>query len=301
MDHLLTLRAFCRVASSGSFTQAARELSLAQSAVSRGIASLEERLGLQLFERSTRRVALTIEGRAFLGQVEEHVRGLEDAELRASSGFADIAGRVRIAAPAALGRALLLPELTKMMQDSPGLKVDITFTDRRIDLAKAGIDFAVRVGAGTEPAFVERRIAPSPQWFVVAPHTFAGRSTPKSIEDLQGAPVAVSGGARELERLGVDVRFTADDLEATLAATLAGVGLSLLPRWLVAPSVRRGELLRLLPQVEVPSPPVVVVHPRRLRRLTRQVLERVAPRLGAQLEAGAGATVDGPLPQAHTP
>lgn len=275
MDHLLALRMFSRVAACGNFSRAARELSVAQSAVSRGIAGLESRLGIVLFERTTRRVALTLEGRAFFEQVDEHVRALEDAELRAISGFGDLAGRVKLSAPGALGRQLLLPELVSMMEESPGLVVDATFTDRRLDLTRDAIDFSIRVGSRSEPSYVEREIVESPQWLVASAAMMSGRTLPNSLEDLAGAAFVVSGRTRELARLRPKVRFSADDLDGALTAVKGGLGVAVLPRWLVARSVQHGTLLRLLPNVPIPSPPIVVVYPRRLRRVARQVMERL--------------------------
>lgn len=283
MDQLVELKVFCRVAACGSFSQAGRELSLAQSAVSRGVAALEERLRVRLFERTTRRVALTIEGRAYLDLVAEHVRALEDAELRASSGFGDLAGRVRVAAPGALGRVLLMPEIVRLMQEWPGLSVEVAFTDRRVDLAKGEFDLAFRVGAGTEPSFVEREVGRSPQWIVGAPALFA-RGAPSTLEDLRGLPAVLSGRAIDLAKLGLELRFAADDLDAALAAAIAGLGVSVLPRWIVAPHVARGALTRVLPKSPLPSPPVVVVYPRRLRKVSRQLLERVEAHVATSLD-----------------
>lgn len=284
MDQLLALQVFCRVAECGSFSQAGKELSLAQSAVSRGIARLEDKLGLRLFERSTRRVALTMEGRAYLEQVHEHVRGLEDANLRAASGFSDLAGRVKVAAPGALGRLLLLPEIVRMMKQFHGLVVDVSLADVRIDLAKGAFDFAIRVGHGGEPSFVERELGRSPQWIVAAPSLFAERAVPTSLTDLRGFPAVLSGRALDIAKLGLDVRFVADDLDATLSAALAGLGVSVLPRWLVSEHVSAGRLIRLSAKAPLPSPPVVAVYPRRLRRVSRQLLDRLEHHLANVLE-----------------
>jgi DNA-binding transcriptional LysR family regulator len=283
MDRLTALRVFCRVAACGSFSQAARELALAQSAASRAVAGLEAKLGLQLFERSTRRVALTIEGRAYRDQIEEHVRALDDADLRARSGFGDLAGRVKLSAPGALGKTLLQPELNRLLLEYPGLAVEAAFTDKKVDLVQGEFDLAFRVGGGSEPSFVEKPIGTSPQWLVASPKLFASSLPPASTDELLGLPAVLSGRAEAFARFGVRVRLVADDLDATLAAALAGVGLSVLPRWLVAHHVDEGRLIRVLAKVPLPGPPIVVVHPRRLRRVSRQVLERLARHLQREL------------------
>jgi DNA-binding transcriptional LysR family regulator len=283
MDGLLTLRVFCRVAACGSFSQAARELSLAQSAVSRGVAGLESRLGRKLFERTTRRVSLTLEGRAYFEQVEEHVRALEDAELRAVSGFDDLAGHIKLSAPGALGRRILLPEIMRVMQESPGLVVEATFTDRKLDLVSDAIDFAIRVGRRSDPSYVERELVESPQWLVASAAMLAGKRVPSSLTELAGQKFVASGSTRALSKLEPALRLTTDDLEGAFAAVRAGLGYGVLPRWLVAREVATGTLLHVLPDLTLASPPIVVVYPRRLRKAARRLLERLERHLLEQV------------------
>jgi DNA-binding transcriptional LysR family regulator len=286
MDDLLSLRVFCKVAARGSFSAAARELGMTQSAASRGVRELEERLGLRLLERSTRRVALTPEGRRYKEQIEEPLRALDDADLRARAGFGELAGEIKLSAPAALGRELLLPEIFRLLKEAPGLQVETSFTDRRIDLVSGEYDFAFRVGRATERSWVERSVGSSEQWLVAAPELFSAGRLPESLADLSGFPGVIHGGRERFEALAVDVRLVTDDLEGALAAVLSGVGISALPRWLVSRDVGRGALLRLLPQAEIGSVAVVALHRRRLRKVARHVLDTLTHRL-AELLQGA--------------
>jgi DNA-binding transcriptional LysR family regulator len=283
MDSLLALRVFCRVAACGSFTKAARELSLSQPAVSRGVADLEARLGRKLFERSTRRVSLTLEGRAYFEHVQDHVRALADAELRAISGFEDLAGHIKLSAPGALGRRILLPEIVRVMQESPGLVVDATFTDRKLDLVSDAIDFAIRVGQRSDPSYIERELVESTQWLVASAAMLSGKRMPSSPEELAGQMFVTSGSVRAMARLSPVLRFRTDDLEGAFAAVRAGLGFGVLPRWLVARSVQEGTLLRVLPNLPLPSPSIVVVYPRRLRKAARKLLERLEHHLIAEV------------------
>ena len=161
MDRLLSLRLFCRVAAVENFSAAAREFGLTQSAVSRGVAALEEDLGLKLLERSTRRVALTPEGRRYKDRIEDHLRALLDADESAKSAFSDLAGQVRLSAPAALGRAVLLPEILRLLGDAPALLIETSLTDRKLDLIGGEYDFAIRVRAGGPSDWVQRTVARS--------------------------------------------------------------------------------------------------------------------------------------------
>ncbi len=283
MDRLLSLRLFCRVAAVESFSAAARDFGLTQSAASRGVAALEEELGLKLLERSTRRVALTPEGRRYRDRIEDHLRALLDAEESAKSAFSDLAGQVRLSAPAALGRAVLLPEVLRLLSDAPALLIETSLTDRKLDLIGGEYDFAIRVRTRGPSAWVERTVGHSEQWLVMAPRLLGGRRLPESLAELAGLPAVVAGPPEGFSQLGLDLRLVTDDLEAALGAAQTGAGVSALPRWLVRPYVERGELLRLLPAFDVGHAPVVVTHPRRLRRVARLVLESLVNRLDAVL------------------
>lgn len=279
MDRLLSLRLFCRVAALGSFSAAARDFGLTQSAVSRGVAFLEEDLGLKLLERSTRRVVLTPEGRRYKDRIEDHLRALQEAEEGARSSFSDLAGHVRLSAPAALGRAVLLPEILKLLSEAPTLNIEVSLTDRRLDLIGGEYDFALRVRAGGPSSWVERTVGQSEPWIVAAPRLFGGRGMPESLAALAGLPAVIAGPPERFSQLGLDVRLMTDDLEGALFAVQSGAGLSALPRWLVRPYVERGELLRLVPNLQVGHAPVFVTHPRRLRRVARHVLDTLVHRL----------------------
>jgi DNA-binding transcriptional LysR family regulator len=279
MDDLLSLKVFCRVAARGSFSAAARELGMTQSAASRGVLELEQRLGLRLLERSTRRVALTPEGRRYKEQIEEPLRALDDAELRARASFAELAGVVRLSAPAALGRELLLPEILRLLNEAPGLAVEASFTDRRIDLVSGEYDFAFRVGRGSERSWVERSLGTSEQWLVAAPQLFSDGRLPESLSEVRGLPAVIAGARERFEPFGFEIRFVTDDIDGALFAVESGAGLSALPRWLVARAVERGALMRLLPHAEIGRVPIVAIHRRRLRKVARHVLDALSHRL----------------------
>lgn len=283
MDRLLSLRLFCRVATLESFSAAARDFGLTQSAVSRGVAALEAELGLKLLERSTRRVSLTPEGRRYKERIEGHLRALQEAEESAKSAFSELAGHVRLSAPAALGRGVLLPEVLRLLAEAPGLVIDASLTDRRVDLLGGEYDFAIRVRGGGPSAWVERTVGQSEQWIVATPHLCESRRLPQSLSELEGLPAVVAGPPGRFSQLGLDVRLVTDDLEGALYAARGGAGISALPRWLVRPHVERGELLRLVPAVSVGHAPVVVTHPRRPRRIVRHVLDALVRRLADAL------------------
>lgn len=278
MDRLLAHTLFCRVVELGSFTAAAREARLPQPTVSRQIAALEESLCTRLLERTTRRVVPTIEGRAYYAQIEDAIRTLTQAELRARGGFADLAGRVKLAVPGALGRRIVVPRIVTLLLEAPSLTIDVSVADQPVDFVGGGFDFAIRVGAQRDSAYVAREVARSTQWLVASPGYLAARGTPSSFEELRGHSIAFRGpvppGLREYDLVE---RLTTDEIETAFVAVLGGIGVSVLPRWLVAAEVRAGRLERLLPDHDLGAVPVVATYPsaKRLRKTARQVLERL--------------------------
>ena len=279
MDRLLANQLFCRVVELGSFSAAAREARLPQPSVSRLVAALEGALGRRLLERTTRRVAATLEGRAYYAHVAEAVRTMQHAETVARSGFADLAGHVRVAVPGALGRRLLVPELVDAMLESPELRVDISASDQPLDLIGGNFDFAVRVALKPSLGYVVREMASSPQWWVGSPRYLAMRGTPSTPLELVGHHLVLRGQPpRELQQLKLHTRMLTDEIETAYVAALAGIGLSILPRWLVMQDVKEGRLTRLLPESGLPSMPVVATYPsaKRLRKPARHVLSRLS-------------------------
>jgi DNA-binding transcriptional LysR family regulator len=286
MDRLLANQLFCRVLELGSFSAAAREVRLPQPTVSRLIAALEEALETRLLERTTRRVAPTLEGRAYYAHVEEAVRTLQHAEAAARSGFAEVAGHVKIAVPGALGRKLLLPRLVALLLESPELRIDISASDQPVDFVAGGFDFAIRVGVQKNSSFVARELAVSTQWLVGSPRYLAMRGTPSSSAELRGHHLVLRGEPQpQLRTLALVTRMSTDEIETAYVATLAGVGLSILPRWLVSTDVQAGRLTRVLPDVALGGAPIIATYPsaKRLRKVSRQLLERLSSAIALAL------------------
>ncbi len=288
MDRLRAHKLFCRVLELGSFSSAAREARLAQPSVSRAVAELERSLGVRLLERTTRRVAPTLEGRAYYAQIEEAVRAFDNAEAAAKSGFAELAGHVRIAVPGALGRKLLLPRVAALLIESPELRVDVSVSDQPIDFLAGGFDFAIRVGASAPDSFVARELGRSAQWFVASPRYLAIHGTPVSMDELGSHHFVLRGAVpKPLARYDVTLRSSTDEIETAHVCACAGVGIAILPRWLVARDAADGRLSRLLPDVDLGAPPIIATYPaaRRLRKSARRVLERLEVTLQRALES----------------
>jgi DNA-binding transcriptional LysR family regulator len=286
MDQLVANKLFCRVVELGSFSAAAREARVPQPSASRMIAALERDLTVRLLERTTRRVVPTLEGRAYYVQVVDAVRTLEHAQVSARNGFSELAGEVKVAVPGALGRKLLLPRISALLLEAPELRIDVSASDSDVDFFTGGFDFAIRVGAPKDKNFVARELAQSEQWLVGSPIYLSMCGVPRAAADLRGHHLVMRGvPPAALLQLGVNVRMLTDEIESAQLCAIAGIGLSLLPRWLVLRDVNEGRLVRLsvgLPAVRVP---IFATYPagRRLRKAARRILERLTVALQQEL------------------
>jgi DNA-binding transcriptional LysR family regulator len=297
MDSLRVLNVFMRVAETGSFSAVARELRTTQPSVSRAVAQLEKSLGARLLTRTTRNVALTDVGRALYERAGPPVRELGDLAAELQAGSTAPRGTVKLAAPASLGRHLVLPVVTAFVNEFPQVKVDLSLTDRSVDLVEEGVDLAVRVGAASSSAQVVRVLGTSVQRLVATPRYLKGRppiATPKDLERHQH--LARRSGGRVLLSLGPielpaeSVRLSADDVDTVHDAALAHAGVAILPAWLVDEDVRRKRLVRLLPRLAMPGVPVSVVLPagRQVPLRVRALIDRLVASIGRRLAEGKG-------------
>ncbi|MCA9612568.1 MAG: LysR family transcriptional regulator [Myxococcales bacterium] len=304
-DRLRQLVAFRRVVDHGSFSGAARASGVGQPAVSKQVHALETRLGIRLLQRSTTRVTLTVEGLAFyerLGPLLDQLDDLED-EVRSSAG--GMRGRIVLHAPVNLGSLALTPLLLSFREAHPEVEVDARYEDRHADMVRERIDVAFRIGPFDDAGVVARRIAILPRLWVVSPTYLATHGAPKTPEELQARNLVFYANLRpgdrvELRRRANDDerrregrftialrgRFVANHTYAVRDATLASAGVGLLPTWVIADELARGELLPVLTDWTVPASPLHVVHPsagpktRRVRALVDHVVPKLVRREG---------------------
>lgn len=161
MDRFQEMAAFIAVVEAGGFSAAARRTGEAQSSISKAVGALEKRLGVMLFNRSTRSVTLTDDGQSYYQRTKPLIDEMDAADRDLSSCTANVAGSVRIAAAATFGRLHVLPLIPDLLAQYPGLKVDLVLSDSVRDMVDDRIDLAIRVGAVGEPDAVVRRVATS--------------------------------------------------------------------------------------------------------------------------------------------
>lgn len=280
MDTSSDLRVFVRVMDRGSFSSAASELGLTPSAVSKLVSRLEDRLGARLLARSTRRLVLTPEGEAFLARARRIVADIEEAEAEVARVRGAPRGTLRINCGTAFGLHQLAPALADFLARYPEIDVDLSITDRLVDLVEEQADIAMRSGRLPSGPFVQRKVADLQRVICAAPSYLARRGTPRTAADLKNHDcivVATPGLARWpfSTPSGVDIvevrpRVISDDAEAALRAALAGAGIVRMADVIVGGPLRRGELVALLTDTHHVEPfPLAAVYPAGRNRLPR--------------------------------
>ncbi|OAD12997.1 LysR family transcriptional regulator [Achromobacter insolitus] len=284
-ERLKGIEAFVCVADAGSFTAAADRLSLTASAVGKSVARLEARLRTRLFERSTRRLALTDAGRAYYRTCVRVLAELQDAEAVLAAERQEPAGRLRVDLPATFGRRVALPLLLQFAQRHPQLRPQVSFTDRFVDLADEGIDVAVRIGGPQRwaPGLGHRYLGSERVVFCASPQYLARRGVPQTADDLMrhdavaygrpdGEPASwrIVQGAGPVSLRPIEGVMVLDSAEAQVDAVVAGLGIAQLATWLAADALRDGRVVEVLPQLATEGLPLYLLWP-----LSKQLLPKV--------------------------
>ena len=277
MADLSLLTSFVRAAEHGSFSAAARSLGLSAAAVSKNVARLESLVGVRLFHRSTRRLALTGSGERFLAQVQDPLASL-DAALAGLRDDDDVAaGTLKVSMGQALGRNFLVPLLGEFLARHPGVVPDWHFDNRRIDLVGEGFDAAVGGGFALTPGVVARELAPVHIVAVASPGYLAGRALPQQPDDFatldgimrRSSPTGRLRPWTLRARRGVDQpvpcrpRLIFSDPEAIALAARQGLGVALVPMPFAFAHIASGELVRLLPGWYSDAGPLSIYYPSR--------------------------------------
>ncbi len=250
-----------KVVEEGGFTAAARALELPKSSVSRSVALLEKELGVLLLRRSTRKVELTEAGRLFYDAASRSLAGLEDARAAVSDLQGSLRGTVRITAPPDAAVWILGPLVARFVHQNPCVHVELLPTGRVVDLAAEGVDFGFRASQITDTNLVARRLTPLPSGLFASSRYLQQHAAPSSVAELASHDCVIFRGdhGRIQWRLTgpsgdevVEVRgpISCDDFSFVHQATVCGLGIGLMPRFLAAPAVARGELVPLLPSYQ---------------------------------------------------
>lgn len=291
MDRLDQLAVFVRVAELGSFSAAAEQLGLPRSTVSAAVQRLEARLGTRLIQRTTRSVRTTADGAGYLEWARGLLADIEEGESQFRGDAPELRGRLRVDMPPRLAGALVVPALPAFLARHPRLDLELSSTDRPVDLLREGIDCAIRVGGPLDPALVARPLGRLAQGSYASPGYLARHGEPRTPDALAGHLVVdyLSPGSGRVDpwevvedgvarRLALRARIAANSADSYIAAGIAGLGMVQLPVFDARRHVASGELVEVLRGFR---PPPVAVH------LLHPALPRPAARLRAFAEWAA--------------
>lgn len=266
---------FVRIAESGAFSKAADAMRVPRATASKLIQDLEAHLGVQLFQRTTRRVNMTPEGAQYLERASKLLAELQDMDESVAGTKARPQGRLRVEVGSLLANLLLIPALREFQARYPLLQLDLGINDRNLDLVGEGVDCAIRGGAMPDTSMVARRLADLELVTCAAPAYVERRGMPKHPRELASGHTLVgyfsslTGKRMQLrfergdEKLSIPVvgGVAMNESTAHVNALVAGVGIGQTFRFVVASHVERGTLLQLLPQWRLPSMRVSLVYP----------------------------------------
>lgn len=267
------MHVFSRVIERGSFSAAAEELGITASGVSRVVSRLEDRLGVRLLHRTTRRLSLTFEGETYYQRAKEILAAIDDAELEVSLGGNTPQGRLRVSSVVPFAHHCIAEALPEFTARYPKIAVEIMATDRIIDLLADGVDVAIRSGQINDLSLVARKIGDVERGIYVSPAYLARRGVPNSPEQLTEHdcirltstpsghrwPFFVDGQLKVIE---IESRLSADNAIVALQIALAGGGMVRTSNLTIGAAVRDGRLVQVLTDCHVAEPtPLSVVYP----------------------------------------
>jgi len=268
MDMLSGIRMFIDVARLGSFSATARHLGIAPSSVTRQLDGLERGLGVRLFNRTTRNLALTQAGRVYHDHATRIVAQVDEANRAVGELEAAPRGVLRVTAPLSFGRLHIAPALSEFLDRFPELQVDLSLTDQFADLVANGIDVAIRIANLKDSSLVARKLMPMRRVVCASPRYLDRRGKPEKPQDLAwhncllfkfsslnerwepSANVWKFDGPDGAEQVQVNGSVLSDDADALVAAAVEGMGLVLMPNWLVTKEIGLETLMPILKDYE---------------------------------------------------
>jgi DNA-binding transcriptional LysR family regulator len=258
-----------RIVDHGGISAAGRALGVPKSSLSRRLARLERRLGTQLLRRNTRSLSLTDAGARFVVRCRPIVAEAEAAQRELLSDTGRPSGLLRVTASVGFGQVVLLPLLLDFLDRHPAVRLDLHLGDERVALIRDGFDLAVRMGELDDAELVQRRLATIPRRLVASPIYLARMGTPKSLEELaRHEAVLLDPRANQWvftvegrdQAVAMRGRVAVRNLLGIREATLRGMGLALLPEFLVGADLASGRLAEVLPAYEPTAVPATAIH-----------------------------------------
>ena len=282
MNQFIEIDTFVRIARTGSISAAARQLNIAKSAASKRLSDLEERLGVQLFLRTTRRLTLTDAGQRFLMRAIRLLDDLAEAESEASAGQTQLHGKLKIAAPLSFGMKHLRPVLSRFAATHEQLDLELDFADRTVDIIEEGFDVAVRIGVLADSSLIAKKLCPIRHSLVAAPTFWKTHGKPRHPTDLETLPclrytnltrydvIDYWGAKGEHGKIAPPFKILANNGEFLTEMAVDGHGFLVEPNFFLYEHIRNGVLETALDNFAWSSMELFVLYPP-----TRQVSARV--------------------------
>lgn len=274
MDKVQEMTSFVAVVEAGSFVAAADATGLSKAAVSRQVADLEERLGVRLLQRTTRRLSLTEDGQTFFARAKELLAAIDEAESEISARTGEPFGLLRINAPLSFGILHLAPLWGRFAERHPRISLDVTLADRVVDLVEEGYDLAVRITNLPSSALVSRRLASTRMVLCASPTYLRGHGTPKHPRELATHTVFSYSywstrdewnftGPEGPVAVRLNPRIHTNSGDTCRAAALDHQCVVLQPDFLIGEDLRRGTLVELMPEYRAIEIDIYAVYPSR--------------------------------------
>ena len=273
MDRFEDLQTFVAIVEAGSFTAAADRLDTAKSAVSRRLSALENRLGVQLIRRTTRRLNLTDTGRNFYEHSARILADLDEAEAAVLQEHGELRGSLRVALPLSFGVLHMGEPIAEFIRRHPRVTFDLDLNDRRVDLLEEGADLAVRIGSLRDSSLIARRLFDARTVVCASPAYLDEHGVPATPDDLQTHNCLVYGNLADpgkwvykdsdgnKRHVDINVSMSATSGDFLCAAAGQGLGVVLQPTFLAGDKIRSGDLLPILTNFEWPVSPAYAVYP----------------------------------------
>ena len=274
MDKYQEMRVFSAVVEASSFVGAADSLDMSKAAVSRYVSELEQRLGVRLLHRTTRRLSLTPEGEVFLARCREILSSIEASEVEITTRSVSVSGLLKVSVPVSFGIRHMAPLWPDFLDLHPQLNLDVQLADRLIDLVDEGFDLAIRIARLEDSSLISRQIAATRLVLCAAPAYLERRGVPAHPSDLAthdvvGYSLLATGDQWQFEgpdgpvSVKVRPRFWSNNGDSCIAACVQGAGIQLQPTFLIDEELRRGALVEVLPQYQAATLGIYAVYPTR--------------------------------------
>lgn len=274
MDKYQEMRVFSAVVDASSFVAAAENLSMSKAAVSRYVSELEQRLGVRLMHRTTRKLSLTPEGEVFLTRCREILSSIDAAEAEVSTRSVSVSGLLKVSVPVSFGIRHLAPLWHEFLDLHPQVSLDVQLADRVIDLVDEGFDLAIRIGQLTDSSLISRQIASTRLVLCAAPAYLQRKDAPQhpselAKHDVLAYSLLATGDQWQFNgpdgpvRVKVRPRMWSNNGDSCVAACIQGAGIQLQPAFLIDHELQNGVLIELLPEFRAATLGIYAVYPTR--------------------------------------